>query len=110
MAEKNELLMQIYADVTGRTIRIARSGQACALGAAILGAVAAGSNSGGYSDLREAVARMGGVKDKCFTPDPAAHEIYTQLFEEWMRLHDYFGRGESNVLKKLRAWRTGASA
>lgn len=108
MAEKNDLLMQIYADVTGRTIRIARSGQACALGAAILGAVAAGSE-GGYSDLAEAVARMGGVKETSYSPDLSAHETYTQLFGEWLRLHDYFGRGQNDVLKKLRAWRTGAS-
>jgi L-ribulokinase len=107
LAERNELLMQIYADVTGRPIRIARSGQACALGAAILGAVAAGSSSGGYDDLKEAVARMGGVKERTYTPDTAAHERYTQLFAEWVRLHDYFGRGENDVLKKLRSWRSG---
>jgi L-ribulokinase len=109
MAEKNDLLMQIYADVTGRTLRIARSGQACALGAAILGAVAAGSDAGGYSDLSDAVARMGGVKEKSYTPDAAAHAVYTQLFDEWLRLHDYFGRGENDVLKKLRALRAGKS-
>ena len=73
LAERNELLMQIYADVTGRPIRIARSSQACAVGAAILGAVAAGSAGGGYDDLSLAVSRMGGVKDRAYAPDPAAH-------------------------------------
>lgn len=105
LAERNELLMQIYADVTGRPIRIARSGQACALGAAILGAVAAGETAGGYDDLSLAVARMGGVKERGYLPGAAAHDRYTALFGEWVRLHDYFGRGENNVLKKLRAWR-----
>lgn len=105
LAERNELLVQIYADVTGRPIRIARSGQACALGAAIFGAAAAGSAGGGYDDLAEAVRRMGGVKDIQYDPNPAAHERYTEIFAEWVRLHDYFGRGENNVLKKLRAWR-----
>ena len=105
LAERNELLMQIYADVTGRPIRLARSGQACALGAAIFGAVAAGSAGGGYDDLEEAVARMGGVKEQCYEPDPAAHECYTELYQEWSRLHDYFGRGENNVLKRLRQMR-----
>jgi len=85
-------------------MRIARSGQACALGAAILGAAAAGPEAGGYG-LSEAVARMGGVKERCYQPDPGAHEVYNQLFAEWVRLHDYFGRGENNVLKKLRALR-----
>lgn len=105
LAERNELLVQIYADVTGRPIRIARSGQACALGAAILGAVAAGEAAGGYDDLSLAVARMGGVKERGYLPGAAAHDRYTALFGEWVRLHDYFGRGENNVLKKLRGWR-----
>ncbi len=107
LSDRNELLMQIYADVTGRPLRIARSGQACALGAAILGAVAAGTEHGGYDDLVEAVARMGGVRDRAYLPDPAAHARYTEMYGEWLRLHDYFGRGENNVLKKLRAWRRG---
>jgi L-ribulokinase len=107
LAERNELLVQIYADVTGRPIRIARSGQACALGAAILGAVAAGSADGGYDDLSQAVARMGGVKERIYEPGAAAHERYTDLFSEWVKLHDYFGRGENTVLKKLRSWRAG---
>jgi L-ribulokinase len=105
LAERNELLMQIYSDVTGRPIRIARSGQACALGAAILGAVAAGQAEGGYDDLSLAVARMGGVKERAYEPDPNAFERYHLLFQEWVRLHDYFGRGENDVLKKLRSWR-----
>ena len=69
--------------------------------------MAAGSDAGGYSDLHEAVRRMGGVKERTYSPDPTAHERYTQMFAEWMRLHDYFGRGQNPVLKKLRAWRSG---
>jgi L-ribulokinase len=107
LAERNELLMQIYADVTGRPIRLARSGQACALGAAILGAVAAGASAGGYDDLELAVSRMGGVKERCYDPDPAAHERYGALYAEWSRLHDYFGRGGTNVMKVLRRMREG---
>jgi len=106
LAERNELLMQVYADVTGRPLRVARSGQACALGAAILGAVAAGAAGGGYEDLAKAVSRMGGTRDRVYQPDPAAHERYTLLYGEWSRLHDYFGRGENDVLKRLRSWRT----
>jgi L-ribulokinase len=107
LAERNELLVQIYADVTGRPIRIARSGQACALGAAILGAVAAGAAAGGYDNLSDAVARMGGVKEREYLPGATEHVRYTDLFGEWVKLHDYFGRGENTVLKKLRAWRAG---
>jgi len=102
LAERNELLMQIYADVTGRPLRVARSGQACALGAAILGAAA-----GGALPLAEAVARMGGVGPREYLPDPAAHAVYSALFAEWRRLHDTLGRGENPVLKRLRALRAG---
>lgn len=105
LSERHELLMQIYADVTGRPLQVARSGQACAVGAAILGAVAAGAVRGGYDRLEEAVAHMGGVRDRTYRPDPAAHARYSAIYEEWVRLHDYFGRGYNSVLKKLRAWR-----
>ncbi len=101
LADRNELLMQIYADVTGRPIRLARSHQTCALGAAIFGAAAAGQ------PLEECVRRMGGAGDRTYEPSPTAHGQYTRLFAEWRRLHDYFGRGENDVLKLLRARRAG---
>ncbi len=110
LAERNEVLVQVYADVTGRPIRLARSGQACALGAAIFGAAAAGEAAGGYDDLALAITRMGGVKERTFVPDPAAHAVYGRLYAEWSRLHDYFGRGENPVLKTLRALRAGGSS
>ena len=53
------------------------------------------------------VARMGGVKERAYEPDPQSHERYTQLYAEWVRLHDYFGRGGNAVMKRLRALRTG---
>jgi L-ribulokinase len=105
LAEKNDLLMQVYADVTGRPIRLVASPQACALGAAILGAAAAGSTGGGYDDLSTAARCMGGVKEVRFDPDPAHHRRYSEIYQEWLRLHDYLGRGENPVLKRLRAWR-----
>lgn len=109
LAEKNALLMQLYADITGRPIRLVRSTLACALGAAILGAVAAGSADGGYDRIETAVAHMGGVRDVVYEPDPANHARYSEIFAEWIRLHDYLGRGENPVLKKLRAWREPAA-
>jgi L-ribulokinase len=103
MAEKNELLMQIFADVTGRQIRLARSSQTSALGAAMFGAVAAGEQGGGYDSIYAAIPKMGGVRDVSYRPDPAAHEVYNKLFAEYLGLHDYFGRGENSVMKELRA-------
>ena len=92
IAEKNPLLMQIYADITGRTIEIARSGQACALGAAIFGAVVAGGSAGGYDTTDAAQAAMAGVKDVVYRPIPANQAIYAELYALYTRLHDSFGR------------------
>jgi L-ribulokinase len=107
IAEKNATLLQIYADVTGRTIRLARSGLASALGAAMLGAVAAAAAGGGYDSLPEAAARMGGLKEQEFTPNVAEVPVYNDLFRLWKRLHDAFGPEGSDLMKRLRALRSG---
>jgi L-ribulokinase len=97
--------MQIYADVTRRPIRLVRSGLACALGAAMLGAVAAGSAAGGYDDLETAAKRMGGVKERVYTPRESESAVYDRLYGEFVRLHDYFGRGGNEVMRSVRAWK-----
>ena len=111
MAEKNPLLMQIFADVTGRPIKLARSSQSSALGAAMFGAVAAGSQGGGYDTIYDAIRRMGGTRELVYIPNQAHHQVYTTLFREYSDLHDYFGRGANEVMKRLRtvkaAQRTG---
>ncbi len=99
MAEKNPLLMQIFADVTGRPIKIARSAQSSALGAAMFAAVAAGE----YETIYDAIPKMGGTKDRIYAPNAANHKLYTSLFDEYTQLHDYFGRGANDVMKRLRA-------
>jgi L-ribulokinase len=91
IAEKNALIMQIYADVTGRPMKISRSAQTCALGAAMCGAVAAGKSRGGHADFATATEKMTGVKATIFRPDPKAHEIYSELFSLYRDLHDAFG-------------------
>ena len=88
---KNPLVMQIYADVMNRPLRIARSAQTCALGAAIAGAVVAGPSRGGYAEFGEATDRMTGVMDTVFDPDPAAAATYDRLYALYRRLHDAFG-------------------
>lgn len=102
LAEKNEMLMQIYADVTNREFKVARSAQTCALGSAMWGAVAAGKAKGGYDNITEAAAKMAGVKDKTYKPNAANNAVYKKLFVEYMKLHDYFGRGGNNVMKTLK--------
>lgn len=94
--------MQIYADVLGYEIRIARSAQAPALGAAMFGAVAAGADKGGYDSIVDAAKRMGGVKDIVYRPIPENQAIYEKLYAEYVKLHDYFGRGGNDVMKRLK--------
>jgi len=103
LAQKNALLMQIYADVTGRPLRIAASEQTCAVGAAMHAAVAAGKAAGGYDTIQDAAAKMARVKDEQYEPIPENQAIYKAIYAEYARLHDYFGRGENDVMKRLRA-------
>lgn len=91
ISAKNRLVMQIYADVMGRPILISRSAQTCALGAAIAGAVAAGSAAGGYDDFEQAIAAMTGVQEEVFEPIPENRAIYERLYGLYRRLHDAFG-------------------
>lgn len=87
IAEKNPLVMQIYADVTGRPMKISRSAQTCALGAAIAGAVAAGV----YRRVPAAQKKMTGLKPDIFRANAHAHRIYKELYALYRTLHDAFG-------------------
>lgn len=99
---QNPLLMQIYADVTGRQIDVAGSGLASALGAAMLGAVAAGRAGSGYDTLAEAAANMAPSPEDSYRPVAEHKPVYDQLYSEYRRLYDYFGRGDNDVMKVLR--------
>ncbi|MRN55748.1 ribulokinase [Paenibacillus monticola] len=103
LPQKNRLLMQIYADVTNREIKVAASKQTPALGAAMFGAVAAGADKGGYDSIVEAAEKMARVREDSYLPIPENVAIYELLFQEYSKLHDYFGRGENNVMKHLKA-------
>lgn len=105
LAAKNPLLMQIYADITGRPMKISRSEQTPALGAGIFAAVAAGKSSGGYDNVEEARDNMTGV-DKVYEPFEENHAVYKQLYNLYKQLHDGFGTREwqgnmYNVMKDL---------
>jgi L-ribulokinase len=91
IAEKNPLVMQIYADVTGRPMKVSRSGQTCALGSAIAGAVVAGKQAGGHDSYAAAQKAMTGLKPRVFKPDPARHAVYKELYALYHQLHDAFG-------------------
>jgi L-ribulokinase len=87
IAEKNPFVMQIYADVCNRPMKISRSAQTCALGAAIFGAVVGGI----YKNVEQAQRRMTGTKPIVFRPRKQAVAVYNRLYQLYRRLHDAFG-------------------
>ncbi len=99
------MLMQIYADVTGREMAVSGADQASALGAAMLGAVAAGKDGGGHDSLAEATAQMAPSPVHVYRPILENRAPYNTLYVEYRRLYGYFGRGENNVMKNLRQLR-----
>lgn len=109
IAEKNPLMMQIYADVLNMEIKISASPQAPALGAAMFGAVAAGKERGGYDSITEAAQDMAKLKDEVFRPQPEHVPVYDQLYREYATLYDYFGRGSNDVMKTLKRLKREAS-
>ena len=102
LAEKNPFLMQIYADVTGRPMKVSRSAQTCALGSAMFGAVVGGA----FQNVEQAQQAMSGLKDVTYTPNPASTKTYDRLFTLYRALHDAFGTRASTsdisgVMKEL---------
>lgn len=87
IAEKNAFVMQLYADVTGRPMKVSRSAQTPALGSAVAAAVVAGA----HTDFATAIKAMTGLKDTVYQPDPAAHAVYRELYAIYRTLHDAFG-------------------
>jgi L-ribulokinase len=105
LAAKSPFLMQVYADILGRPMKVSRSDQTPALGAALFGAVAAGAEKSGYKSVEEAQKKMTGVK-KITNPDPRHHKIYQKMYTLYKKLHDAFGTKEwtgnlYNVMKDL---------
>lgn len=110
ISQKNPMAMQIYADVLNLPIHIGGSAQGPALGSAIFGAVAAGKEKGGYDSVFEAAGVMGKLKDVVYTPIPENVKAYDELYAEYDLLHDYFGRGANDAMKRLKAIRSRATS
>ena len=101
LAAKSPLLMQIYADITGRPMKVSRSDQTPALGAALFAAVAAGT----FPDIEAARDALTGTKLE-YAPNQKHHKIYQELFNLYSQLHDGFGTPDwsgnmRNVMKEL---------
>lgn len=99
---KNPFMMQLYADILGKTIFTSSAGQGSAFGASVYAAVAAGVSAGGYASVNEAARTMGKTGDKKYEPIPQNVEAYHKLYQEYKTLHDYFGTGGNEVMHRLK--------
>ena len=72
--------------------------------------MAAGAELGGYDDIVAAAAAMARLRDTSYHPNPAHRAVYDALYAEYRTLHDYFGRGANDVMKRLKALRAGVPA
>jgi len=105
LAVKSPLIMQIYADVTGRPMKISRSAQTPALGAAIFGAVSAGKELSGFDNVEQAQNVITGIS-KIYEPNEGSNKVYKKLYKIYKQLHDGFGTKSwngnmFNVMKEL---------
>lgn len=98
IAVKNPVLMQIYADVLGRSVSVSRCTQAAAMGSAIYAAAAAGA----YDSIADAIKSMADYDRLCYDPRGEMHEAYNALYAEYIELHDYFGSGGNRVMERLK--------
>ncbi|KMY50989.1 ribulokinase [Peribacillus loiseleuriae] len=105
LPQRNKLLMQIYADITNREIKIPASNQTTALGAAMYASVAAGGYNGGYDTIFEAAEKMAKVKEEVFVPIVENVKIYDELYKYYLDLHDYFGREKYEIMHGLKKMR-----
>ncbi len=106
IAEKNPLLMQIYADVLNRRMLVSGSKQTCALGSAIMASVVAGDDKGGYATVSEAQNAMCSFQNVVYEPIPANVKVYSELYQLYLELHDSFGvagkcSDHGRVMKRL---------
>ena len=101
LAIKNATLMQIYADVLGRPMKVSASEQTCALGAAMMAAVAAGYDS--LENLQQSIVQHSST---VYHPIPENQAVYRELYQHYQTLHDAFGKDTwsgnlSHIMKEL---------
>lgn len=99
---KNPFMMQIYADVLGKTILTASTDQGSAFGASVYATVAAGIHAGGYASVKEAARAMGKTGEIKYEPVSQNTQAYCRLYKEYKMLHDYFGTGGNEVMRRMR--------
>ena len=102
LPQRNKLLMQIYADVTGMPIKITSNMLTSAVGSAIYGAIVAGTENGGYDDISQAAKNMTSLKDYVYLPNKERNKKYAILYHEYVKLVDYFGTEKNQVMTYLK--------
>ncbi len=102
LSTHNKLLMNILANVTRMEIKVADCIHTSALGAAMYAAVAAGEKNGGYVTIQDASAKMAHLKEETFVPNNKDKKVYNRLYSEYTLLHDYFGYGHNDAMKRLK--------
>jgi L-ribulokinase len=110
IAERSALMMQLLADVTGLPVTIPDSSQIPARGAALCGALAAGSARGGFDDFETAVSELRPKMSRRYEPSPQHHAIYDEVYSVFGSLHDALGRDHVEWLHSLKRIRLAALA
>lgn len=95
---KNELMMQIYADVLNMDINVCDANQGGALGSAILATVALGNKNGGYDDIQTACKYMSRKIKKVYKPISENVDIYQSLYEKYDILSEFFSENENFMI------------
>ena len=107
IAERSPLLMQMFADTTGRPVHVPASSEIPARGSALFGAVAAGA----FEDIGAAIASTKPAVARSYRPDPDASAIYDQVYAIYRSLYDLLGSSHVELLhglKRIRNERTPA--
>ncbi len=98
IAVKDELFMQIYADVLNTEIFVSKNAQSPALGSAIFASVAGEY----YDDMKTAAQKMVNIETISYKPIKENVKKYDELFKIYKKLHDYFGKENPEIMKTLK--------
>lgn len=82
VAKKSGYVMQTLSDVMQMPIKIGKSEQTCALGAAMFASVAAGK----YTKVEEAITHMGSGFEKTYQPNKDLADVYDHLYAKYLQL------------------------
>ena len=103
---KNPLLMQIYADLLGKRLIVAKSEQAAALGSAVYAALSAGESAGGYDNYEEAVKNMCQVENIVYEPNQENFKLYTKLYSIYKDFSEMMGNSNREIMRRLHELQT----